>query len=438
MLESTLETVGQSSLVGPTTSTRKNASLYARVQKPETLDRAWRVIQENGLKSDSRETREDIRQFSIQSRRHLNRLNRQLRTRRFRFEPARGALVRKKKGKSERPIVIAPIESRIVQRAILDVVQSIPEIQRTLTAGYNFGGIAGPEFGVPPAIAKAVSAGKESKYYIKTDIKSFFTAVPRQRAVDLIKAHTFDPQFNALLVEATTTELKDLQSFGDKLRLFPLCDEGVAQGSCLSPLLCNLLLADFDVQMNRRGIICIRYIDDFILFAPSQKAAFKALQYALELLQEMGLSAYDPRDSNPVEREKSSHGQSIRGFTFLGCDIQQDRIRPTRAKRSELKQKTRTILHECLNSISDPRTALFSRKTSADAILDASRIIRGWGNTYSFCNDERLFHSLDLELQNIFVDFQRRFGQKISSMEILDRRRSFGLFPLVDCNQGNK
>ena len=433
MLESTLETAGQSLLVGPTNSNLQSGSLYKAVHLPDNLDRAWKKVQENGLKSNSRTTKEETRQFSIHARKHLNCINKQLRLKRFRFGHARGVLGKKKSGKAERPIVIAPILSRIVQRAILDVIQSIPAIRQTLTSGFNFGGVPGIDFGVPHAIAKAIQASKESRYYIRTDIKSFFMAVPRQRAVALITTRTDDNEFNLLLDAATTTELKDLESFGDKAKLFPLWEDGVAQGSCLSPLLCNLLLSEFDEQMNQRGIVCIRYIDDFILFAPSRKSAFKAFDKCLLLLRELELSAYDPLSSEPEEQTKANHGPSDHEFTFLGCDIKQGRFRPTSTKRNDLMRKIHETFAECLESIAHPRDAIFSKTTYADAVMDASNIIRGWGNTYSFCNDPRLILNLDRDLQNMFSKFQSDFRQRIRNFKTLDRARSFGFYSLKDC-----
>jgi len=73
------------------------------------------------------------------------------------FLPQKGIILKTSSGK-KRPVVVAPIESRIVQRAILDTVQLIPEIKEKLTSGHNFGAVPGPEFGVPNAIYAATAA----------------------------------------------------------------------------------------------------------------------------------------------------------------------------------------------------------------------------------------------------------------------------------------
>jgi hypothetical protein len=321
-----------------------NQSKCLAVRSEGSLYKAWSVVRDNGLRSTSRKIREEIKDFSKDLSRHIHRINRQLLKGRFVFEPAIGLLLKKKNKTSERPVVVAPIPSRIVQRSILNVVQSIPAIAAQLKAGYNFGGIEGNEFGVPPAIEKALGAAQTSGYYIRTDIKSFFTAVPRDKAVSLISAQTGDGAFNQLLKQATDTELADMAKFGEKVKLFPLADEGVAQGSCLSPLLCNFLLGDFDREMNGRGIICIRYIDDFIIFGPDRSATFKAFRSGLKLLNALGLEAYNPESADPEERKKADHGSTLDEIEFLGCDIRRNRVRPSKGARTKLLIGVKEIL----------------------------------------------------------------------------------------------
>ena len=153
------------------------------------LEQAWRQVRSNALRSDSASTVQDARDFDAVASVRLTRLQKQLRENRFIFAPTRGVLISKKGKNSKRPIVIAPIESRIVQRALLDALGTIPELRAELNAGYNFGGLSGPNAGVPAAIAKAVIAANDHGYYIRTDIKAFFTQVPRDAAVRNVLAY---------------------------------------------------------------------------------------------------------------------------------------------------------------------------------------------------------------------------------------------------------
>ena len=60
------------------------------------------------------------------------------------------------------------------------------------------------------------------------------------------------------------------------LSLFPNETIGVAQGSALSALAGNIALREFDAEMNSRGLVCVRYIDDFMLLGGSKLSSVRA------------------------------------------------------------------------------------------------------------------------------------------------------------------
>lgn len=412
----------------------KKKGEYDTVRTERALYAAWSVVRANGLSSSSHETREEVKKFDQGLPRNIQRIARQLREGKFVFAHAKGLLLKKKSGGS-RPVVVAPIPSRIVQRAILDVVQATPAISRDLKSGFNFGGVEGPTFGVPGAIAKALEVAQHSGYFIRTDIKSFFVDVPRDTAVRLIQAKIADERFNDLLKQATDTELRDMAKFGEDVRLFPLADGGVAQGSCLSPMLCNYLLKDFDRAMNDRGIVCIRYIDDFIIFGSDRKATFKAFKSGLTILRKLGLSAYDPESSDETERTKADHGPTSSGFQFLGCDVRRDRVRPAKKSKDKLIRDVKEIYSSALVAMRDPIFAIRTGSTYAEALVDASNKIRGWGNTYSFCTDDQLMLNIDLDLTKLFEEFNRSVKARLLKAGPGDKRRISGLWCLQDCKR---
>src|SRR6202022_1180606 len=98
---------------------------------------------------NSESTRDSIEVFSTDFEKNLKRIQQRLKSNTFKFPLAHGVAIEKKGKSTIRPIVITPIETRIVQRAILDVILSFKEINKILSAGFNFGGIS--EGGVPKA-----------------------------------------------------------------------------------------------------------------------------------------------------------------------------------------------------------------------------------------------------------------------------------------------
>ena len=349
----------------------------------------------------------------------------------YQFQPAHGVAIPKKNKTDKRPVVMAPIQNRIVQRAILDVVQQIPAIKEKLKRGRNFGGIEG--VGVPRAVKEAYLAARQAGYFIRTDIKSFFDNIPRERAIGKITAETKDLEFDELLRRATTTELDNLAELGRDKELFPLEEIGVAQGSSLSPLLCNLLLEDLDEQLNDRGVVCIRYIDDFILFASNRRKALGALTSARRTLRGLSqkLDCYDPNE----RPDKAEEASTATPFRFLGCEIAPDSIRPSRDARKRLIERIQKVLADALSASGKPVAAIRERKSYIDSLHTVSNVIRGWGNTYSFCTDDRLMDDLDRQIDRMLVQFRGQYSRIVARQSAQDKRRLHGVFLLADCNK---
>lgn len=63
-------------------------------------------------------------------------------------------------------------------------------------------------------------------------------------------------------------------------------EEGSPQGGNLSPLLANVYLNEFDWEFHRRGVPCIRYADDIVLLAKSERAVERLLESSTKYLEE--------------------------------------------------------------------------------------------------------------------------------------------------------
>ncbi len=131
-------------------ATRKSRSqpksLSAIVRETETLLRhAWHAIRRNGETSRSPKTRQETKNSAQTCRANLIHSEAVARKALPVRETAWGHS-REGKGKGKRPLVIAPIEDRIVQRAILDVLQEateLTEVQAVLATPTSIGGIRG-------------------------------------------------------------------------------------------------------------------------------------------------------------------------------------------------------------------------------------------------------------------------------------------------------
>lgn len=419
--------------MGPATTkrkTRKPDSLYDRTKSIGRLWEAWGAVYENALASGSTQNREKAKEYAANARVRIAAIGRKLAREEFVFQPQTGVLIEKKAKGTKRPVVIAPIDSRIVQRAILDTLQEIPAIRSSLIRGLNFGGVPGKGYGVPGAIIKALEAVQTKPYYIRTDIKSFFTRVPRDRAVSIILNQISDDRFAKLVRNAVTTELADAEKYGEDQKLFPIADIGVAQGSCLSPLLCNLMLDEFDQEMNGRSVVTVRYIDDFLILAKDKKSAFAAYRSAGVLLAKFGLDAYNP--ILPADEEKAAHGHAKTGIKFLGCEVRPDRVRPSRENWRGLVNKLDTLFDESAKLLNNPAEAQRKHLTYAETTIRASKTVQGWANTFGFCTDDQLMNSVDVEVTNAFAKYNRRVRLIVARHAPIDQRKALGVFAIQD------
>lgn len=411
--------------------------LYKKLCRTPNLRKAARAVLANALNSTSESTREEAKTFQLALDKHLLSIRKELVTSNFKFPPARGVAAKKANKTKRRPIVIAPIKSRVVQRAILDVLSGMKFVKDVQKKWLNFGGVE--DGGVAKAIRRTYEGAVHYPYYIRTDIKDFFTQVPKDALLAIVTKHTEDPEFDALLKSAIQVELANIAELKEHKDIFPLSSRGVAQGSCLSPLLCNLLLHDIDVHLNTGDCMSVRYIDDLIIFAPNRSQAFKRLKELKHALGQFMLDAYDPPTrGKESDSSKAAAGETKKGFSFLGCDVSPEAISPGKPARASLLAKVDALCKSALESERhlNVRAKMQLQFVSAPTLLGTywriSNTVRAWGAAFSFCTDQRIFRQLDIEVEGRLTDFRRQWAIKTKSLGPADRQRLLGMNLLDD------
>lgn len=406
---------------------RKNR-LFENIRKTSALRRAWYKIYENGQHSDSPETQRLVNQFKQDEENNLQSLAKKLRKKDFQFGAVRGVAAKKKSGKL-RPLVSASVEARIVQRAILEELSDRKPIQKYFQVPTSFGAIPGK--GVPEAIKAVVAAiDGGATHYIKSDIADFFTKIPRAQVVENVAQNWNDSDFNVLLEKCTNLEVDNLaemeKKYGTAFRdMFIFDQTGTPQGCCLSPLIGNILLYDFDIQMNSEDITCLRYLDDFILFGSSYTAVRKAYKKAQRLLGQHGLEAYDLEK----DKDKTGQGKTSGSFEFLGVEFRGNIIRPSVASKDRMILSIKEILGNILKAEDHNNISL------VNALYIISNKIRGWGNQYKFCNDNRFMGSIDAEIAQLLVPYFFKFTNSIKGLNQKQQRKMIGIWSLEDCKK---
>ncbi|HFE45195.1 MAG TPA: hypothetical protein ENJ18_06830 [Nannocystis exedens] len=406
-------------------------TLYAQVRSRKRLWPAWRHIRTNALRSASKETSDLAKEFDKNAIRNLEWIAERLRHFNYSFSAQLG-IAKERAGRTPRPIVVAPIKDRIVHRSMLDtLVTSVPFVQEVLRTPTSIGGV--PERGVGHALRLVNNAiGEGLVYFAKADIKDFFGTIPRQMVIDRLAREISDAQFIKLLKDALETVLKNEEQLGEDRNFFPVGREGVAQGSPLSPLFGNILLHEFDNKLNGRGIVCIRFIDDFLILGKTERAVVRAFESAQTMLSVLGLG---------LQERKTSFGRmDNRGVDFLGFHVQRGLLQPSARARKRLIQKISNKLREARGAI---ERTIRDEKCPEDkcklmycqVISDIDKITHGWGRSFSYSNAKSTIEDVDKRIDNLVMRFNGWFRNAYKNADCKNRRRVLGVQPLTDVDQ---
>lgn len=403
----------------------KYKNLYQKLHSENTLFTAWHKIYENGLKSDSAKTRESVREFKVKELQNIKRISRAIKNEKFVFEGVHGVTV----GDKKRPIALSPVDGRIVQRAILDILQEQEGTQKYLTAPGSYGAIKSDsenKKGVRPAIEAAVAAIKGgADHFYQSDIKSFFTQIPRKEVIETIGEYIKEQSFLDILDASTNLEIKNIQRIPEKHRkFFDYNTVGTPQGCCLSPLLGNMLLYEFDDIMNRNGITCLRYLDDFIVLGKGWKAVRDAFDDGIKVLKSRGLAVYT-LDEKPT---KAVSGHIDKGFDFLGVELKGKNIRPNKDSRNRLLDSIEVMMNETFNQPYDKKLESKQRDhTLINVLSHVNNKVLGWGNQYSFCNEGAIWGDMDSRIDDLIRHYLGRYAIHKKSFDSKSTRRILGI-----------
>src|SRR5215510_10820005 len=239
----------------------------------------------------------------------------------YRALPSRRVYIPKPDGR-QRPLAVAALEDKIVQRAVAAMLNAIYE-EDFLGFSYGFR----PGRGAHDAM-DALCVGIHSKkvsYILDADIRSFFDEISWEWLVRFLEHRIGD----RLIIRLTQKWLKaGILVDG----VVSVSDKGTGQGSVISPLLANIYLhfaLDLWAARWRRreatgDMIIVRYADDFIIGFQHESDAQRFLDEMRKRLGEFALSLH-PEKTRLIEfgrfaaerRERRGLGKP-ETFNFLG------------------------------------------------------------------------------------------------------------------------
>jgi RNA-directed DNA polymerase len=306
-----------------------------------------------------------VQQFDGQLLEELQRLEEDLRTDVYRPQAVRRVWIPKPGSTEKRPLGIPSVRDRVVQTALLHVLEPIFDYT---FAEHSYGFRRGR--GCHHALERIEALLNEGYVYVvDADLKSYFDTIPKDRLMERVSEKVSDSRV-----------LRWVQMFLDQGVMDGLREwtpeTGTPQGAVISPLLANIYLNPLDHRMAEAGFAMIRYADDFVVLCRTRAEADRALALVQSWVEENGLTLH-PTKTKVVDARTE-------GFAFLGYEFR-GRLRLARKKsldkiKEAIRAKTRRTNGHSLGTILERLNATLQGwfKYFRHCIWTVYRALDGW------------------------------------------------------------
>ena len=259
------------------------------------MQRAWRRVKAN--RGTAGVDGLDIDQTARQLKTEWPRIREALLQGTYRPSPVRRVMI-PKPGGGQRELGIPTVTDRLIQQALLQVLQ--PMIDPGFSE-HSYGFRPGRRAHDAVLAAQSyIQSGR--KIVVDVDLEKFFDRVNHDILMDRVRKRIGDDGVCRLVRAYLNAGIMDGGVVVER-------HEGTPQGGPLSPLLANLLLDEVDKALEARGHCFVRYADDCNVYVHSRRAGERVMQLLRRLYGRLHLR---------INESKSAVASVFTGRKFLG------------------------------------------------------------------------------------------------------------------------
>lgn len=339
------------------------SSLFDEVLRRETLNRAWNQVRANkGAPGVDGVT---IDGFLAWISEHKETVLAALRDGSYLPSPVRRVDI-PKPGGGTRMLGVPTVLDRVIQQAIVIVLT--PILDPTFSqSSYGFR----PKKSAHDAVRQACEFVREGHRWVADlDLSKFFDRVNHDVLMGRLARRIDDPRLLRLIRRYLQAGMMSDGVVSER-------EEGTPQGGPLSPLLANVLLDDWDKQLEARGHKFCRYADDCNIYVKSKRAGERVMSWCVEFL-EGRLRLKVNADKSAVDRPWNRK--------FLGLSVTNGR-----QPKIRIAAKSRERFEDRVRELTSRRRGISIQRM----VRELNRYLQGWFGYFRLSETPSVLEELD-------------------------------------------